>query len=268
MFRILIVDDNLAMGQLLQELMKNSPHRHEFFFAQDGLEALELLHRRGAYADVPRPHLILLDMNMPRLSGLDTLSRIKADPDLRVIPVIMLSTAGSPEDVRKSYRAGANAYLRKPATLQGALKLVQAVENFWMDLALLSGTGQASSEGGVRVDAEVIIPAGTRPGPPIATTTGQAAWRRWEASQKKIAALPDRLADCEEHDRLLREFGDAVLDILKLHEQQYLAIIEGDSDSQRFDLLIHMASEKKQTAKYDYIQHVGIHGCKDKNAFE
>ena len=77
---------------------------------------------------------------------------------------------------------------------------------------------------------------------------------------------PPRGSGCEEHHHLLNEFGVAVREILKLHQQQFLAIVEGDSESHRFDLLIHMANEKKQLAKYEYLRHVEAHGCSNANA--
>jgi chemotaxis family two-component system response regulator Rcp1 len=146
MFRILVVDDDPLAAHLLQELMKNLQRRHEVCIAKDGMEALDFLHCRGPYVDAPRPNLILLDMNMPGLSGLETLSAIKRDPELCVIPVIMLSTADSPEGVRQSYQAHANRYVQKPTNLERSVKLVQALEAFWMDFALLPSCDGRKSE--------------------------------------------------------------------------------------------------------------------------
>jgi two-component system, chemotaxis family, response regulator Rcp1 len=126
--------------------MKNLQRRHEVHFTKDGMEALDFLHCRGPYADAPRPNLILLDMNMPRLSGLETLSAIKSDPKLCVIPVIMLSRADSPEEVRKSYQAHANCYVQKPTNLERSVKLVQALEALWMDFAFLSSCEERKLE--------------------------------------------------------------------------------------------------------------------------
>jgi len=84
---------------------------------------------------------------------------------------------------------------------------------------------------------------------------------------EKLSSAPALVdAGCEEHARCLEKFGIAVRELLELHEQQWLAIIDGDSDSHRFDVLIHMANEKKQAAKYDYLRHVEAHGCSDFNA--
>jgi hypothetical protein len=87
-----------------------------------------------------------------------------------------------------------------------------------------------------------------------------------DASQK-LESPPARRSGCEQHDRLLEDFGGAVRELLELHEQQWLAIVDGDDDSPRFDILIHMANEKKQWAKYAYLRHVETHGCSNLNAF-
>ena len=104
MFRILVVDDSPSVEHILREVAKDLRQPVELAFVADGEEALDFLHRRGAYAEARLPHLVLLDVNMPRLGGLATLSAIKADPELRMIPVIMFSTTTSPEDLRRSYR--------------------------------------------------------------------------------------------------------------------------------------------------------------------
>jgi CheY-like chemotaxis protein len=136
-FRILIVDDSAADRSLLKELMKGLSRPHQEFTVSDGLEALDFLHCRGTYKDTPRPNLILLDMNMPRLSGLEVLAAIKGDPNLCVIPVIMLSTSSAPEDVHRCYQSHANVYVQKPRDLDEAGQLIQAIEAFWMQFALL-----------------------------------------------------------------------------------------------------------------------------------
>jgi len=108
-----VVDDDPAGAHLLRELTKNLQRRHELHFVWDGVQALDFLNRRGGYANAERPHLVLLDVNLPRLGGLETLAAIKSDPELCTIPVIMLSTSNSPQDVRKSYQARANCYVAK-----------------------------------------------------------------------------------------------------------------------------------------------------------
>jgi CheY-like chemotaxis protein len=131
------VDDNYGDAYLLSELMKNLQRPHEEFIVRSGMEALNFLHQRAGYEQVPRPNLILLDINMPGLSGIDVLSAIKGDPELSVIPVIMLSTSTSPEEVRHCYQCHANVYVQKPADLDESERLIHAIEAFWMDFAII-----------------------------------------------------------------------------------------------------------------------------------
>jgi len=222
-FHILVVDDDRASAELLRGLMKNLRGRYELHFVWDGVEALDFLRRRGPHAEVPRPNLVLLDINMPRLGGLETLSAIKSDPELYMIPVIMLSTSSSLDDVRESYLARANCFVQKPIDLDRSVKLLLSIETFWMDFVLL---------------------------PPHSAEARIRAMRNMEAA-----------AECGEHSRLLSELGLAVRGLLTLHEQQFQAIVEGDEDCARFDILIHLANEQKQMSKYAYLRHVEAHGC-------
>ena len=137
MFRLLIVEDNPAEAALMRDLLKTLRRPHELYFAADGLDALDFLHCRGAYADAPRPNLILLDVQMPRMNGHDFLTSIKNDPQFSVIPVIMLSTSIRPEDISRAYQAHANCYVQKPNSLERAEKLIRAIEAFWIDVAIL-----------------------------------------------------------------------------------------------------------------------------------
>jgi chemotaxis family two-component system response regulator Rcp1 len=234
MFRILVVDDDPASGYLLQNLMKNMQRPHELHVVKDGLDALDFLHHRGSYRDIPLPNLILLDFHMPRLSGPETLAAIRSHPELRFIPVIMLSTSDRPEDVRRSYEAQANCYVQKPTDLDRSVKLVNAVEAFWIEFALPPPPGKFGDTG-----------------PAIAPEPGEAR---------------SRAMACVEQNRLLDAFGAAVQELLQLHEQQFRAIVEGDTECNRFDLLVHMANEQKQAAKYAYLRHVESHGCSNTDA--
>ena len=137
MFRLLIVDDNPGDAELLWQLLRTLNGPHEAYFAIDGVDALDFLYCRGPYADAPLPNLILLDINMPRMNGHELLARLKSDAELSIIPVIMLSTSSSPNDIRRAYQLHVNCYVLKPTTLDRAQKLVQAVEAFWMDVAVL-----------------------------------------------------------------------------------------------------------------------------------
>jgi chemotaxis family two-component system response regulator Rcp1 len=275
-FRILIVDDDPAGVNLLRELMKNLHRQHELHFVWDGVEALDFLHRRGAYANAPRPNLILLDVNLPRLGGLETLSAIKSHPELCVIPVIMLSTSSSPHDVRKSYQARANCYVQKPTDLGRSVMLIQAVEAFWMDFALLpTGEDRYAPRKRQLTDSKrdnptFDAPSGEiRSGQPIAFQPAEASSQAMqnERSPAETSVLSGR-SECEEHNRLLDGLGLAVREIIELHEQQFAAIREGDTECHRFDLLTHMANEKKQLAKYAYLRHVEAHGCATLHVFK
>jgi chemotaxis family two-component system response regulator Rcp1 len=103
-FRILVIDDDRPGAEMFRQMMKKLHGRYELQFVWDGVDALDFLRRKGIYQDALLPHLILLDINMPRLGGLETLSAIKSDPELAMIPVIMLSTSSSPDDVRAAIR--------------------------------------------------------------------------------------------------------------------------------------------------------------------
>jgi chemotaxis family two-component system response regulator Rcp1 len=249
MFRILVVDDDPASGYLLQTLMKDLQRPHEFYVVKDGLDALDFLHHRGAYHDIPLPNLILLDFHMPRLNGPETLAAIKSHPELRFIPVIMLSTSDRPEDVRRSYEAQANCYVQKPTDLDRSVKLVRAVEAFWIEFALPAPSAGRNGEDSRRAGSAG--PRENHTGPAIAPLAGEAR---------------SRTMVCVEHSRLLDVFGAAVQDLLHLHEQQFSAIVEGDTECNRFDLLIHMANEQKQAAKYAFLRHVESHGCSNTDA--
>jgi CheY-like chemotaxis protein len=137
MFRFLLVDDNPAEAELLKNLLKTLGRPHQVYFVRNGIDALDFLHRRGAYFDAPRPDLILLDINMPKMNGFDVLVAIKNHPELRMTPVIMLSTSRSASDIRLAYQNHANSYVQKPANLEGAEKIIKAIQGFWLDVAVL-----------------------------------------------------------------------------------------------------------------------------------
>jgi chemotaxis family two-component system response regulator Rcp1 len=265
MFRILVVDDDRAAAYSLREVMKNLHSRPELHFVSDGVEALDFLHRRGAYEGAPRPDLILLDVNMPRLGGLETLSAIKSDPQLYVIPVIMLSASTSLEDIRESYQARANCYVQKPTDLDRSVKFVQAIETFWRDFALLPARDDrtwgprhaADSKRHTTIRNQ--LPDSGKPLAPASAEARNQAMHH-DSPNRKIAR-PRRTSGCAQHNQLLDDFGVAVRELLNLHEQQFLAIVDEDSECTRFDLLIHMANEQKQRAKYAYLRHVEAHGC-------
>jgi CheY-like chemotaxis protein len=103
----------------------------------DGEQALDYLHRRGRYADAARPNLIVLDLKMPKVSGLEVLDQIKADAELRTIPIVVLTSSDRPEDVTESYSGGANSFVTKPASLTGLREGVREMARYWIDVATL-----------------------------------------------------------------------------------------------------------------------------------
>jgi chemotaxis family two-component system response regulator Rcp1 len=105
--------------------------------ASDGTEAMALLRREGKYANVPRPDLILLDLNLPRKDGRQVLEEIKGNPTLMTIPIVILTTSASEEDVLRSYQLHANCYISKPVDLDGFLKVIKSIDNFWLSIVKL-----------------------------------------------------------------------------------------------------------------------------------
>ena len=134
---ILHAEDDFADAQLTRLALDEGPTPVEVHYVFDGEEALGFLRREGEHADAPRPDLVLLDLNMPRLGGHETLMRIKQDPKLRSIPVLVLTTSGAPRDVERSYDSHVNSYLRKPMGYEALVELMRGVEHFWAETAVL-----------------------------------------------------------------------------------------------------------------------------------
>jgi len=153
MFRLLVVEDEPADRELYRILLKRLKRPYELYFAVDGIDALDFLHCRGAYRDAPRPNLLLVDLNMPRMSGLDLLREIKSDAELSVIPVILLSTSTAPADIQNAYLAHANCYVAKPRNLEQADQIIQAIEAFWLDVAVLPECAEPPRKAKLRTDS-------------------------------------------------------------------------------------------------------------------
>ena len=132
---ILLVEDNPADVRLTQEAFKVARVPNRLHVARDGVEALSML--RDATGAVPRPDLILLDLNLPRKDGCEVLQDIKRDEALRHIPGVILSTSQSEQDVARSYRLGANAFVTKPVDIDRFFQVIQSLEQFWLDTARL-----------------------------------------------------------------------------------------------------------------------------------
>ncbi|MBC8139342.1 MAG: response regulator [Fibrella sp.] len=126
-------DDQMLAGEALAECRLVNTIR----FVGDGEELMDYLKRQGDYsvpAAAPRPGLILLDLNMPRKNGREALQEIKADPDLRSIPVVILTTSSSEEDIAQAYDAGANSYIAKPVTFEGLVEVMKRIRMYWLEI--------------------------------------------------------------------------------------------------------------------------------------
>lgn len=134
---ILMVDDDPADVRLTREALKTQRLSVEMYAVADGIEAMAFLHRKQGYAQKPRPDLILLDLNMPRMNGRETLQAIKTDPVLKNIPVIILTTSERKEDILMAYDHNANCYITKPAAWRDFVKTIDLIEDFWLNLVQL-----------------------------------------------------------------------------------------------------------------------------------
>lgn len=134
---ILLVEDNPGDVRLTREAMKEGKVCNELHVAGDGVEAIAYLRREGKYADAPRPDLILLDLNLPRMDGREVLQQIKGCTDLRRIPVVVLTTSTAEQDILKSYDLHANCYINKPIDLDQFIAVVRSIEHFWLSMVKL-----------------------------------------------------------------------------------------------------------------------------------
>ena len=134
---ILLIDDDPVDVKLTTEQLATSKLRNRVTWAKDGVEALAMLRNEGEHADVPTPDLILLDLNMPRMDGHQFLSEVKADPELAMIPIVVVTTSDEDADIVESYRLHANAYVTKPIGLEQMGKVVRAIEGFWFEVVRL-----------------------------------------------------------------------------------------------------------------------------------
>ena len=134
---ILLVEDNPGDARLAVEALRESKVRNNLHHVKNGVEATDFLYRREGYDGVPRPDLILLDLNLPKKDGREVLEEIKVDDQLRLIPVVILTTSAAERDLVKSYGLHANAYIVKPIDLDQFIEVVQAIENFWFTVVKL-----------------------------------------------------------------------------------------------------------------------------------
>ncbi|MFC7166234.1 response regulator [Halospeciosus flavus] len=134
---ILLVEDNPGDVRLTKEAFKEAHINNNLHVVRDGEAALDFLYRRGEHADAPCPNLVLLDLNLPKVDGMEVLERVKSDSDLRRIPVVILTSSEAEEDVVESYENHSNAYLTKPIDPDDFVELVQSFEDFWLTLVEL-----------------------------------------------------------------------------------------------------------------------------------
>ena len=133
LINILLVEDNPADVRLTEEALKEAANAlTRLHVASDGAEALDFLHRRGAFTGAPRPDLVLLDLNLPRVDGRQVLEHVKNDPDLRRIPVVVLTTSPSEDDILHAYDQHVNSYIRKPVDLDEFLSVLKAIDDYWL----------------------------------------------------------------------------------------------------------------------------------------
>jgi two-component system, chemotaxis family, response regulator Rcp1 len=134
---ILLVEDNEADVRLTQEVLTDSKVRNNLIVANDGAEALSCLRRQGKFKNYARPDLILLDLNLPVKDGREVLAQIKEDPNLKTIPVVILTTSKAEEDILKTYNLHANCYITKPVDLDQFVTVVRYIEDFWLAIVKL-----------------------------------------------------------------------------------------------------------------------------------
>jgi CheY-like chemotaxis protein len=138
---VLLVEDSPGDVRLTREAFKDAKVYINLHVASDGAEALAFLKREGEYAAAPRPDLILLDLNLPKKDGREVLAEIKESPTLKSIPVVILTTSASEEDILRSYLLHANCYITKPVGIDGFLKVVNSIDNFWLSVVQLPRQG-------------------------------------------------------------------------------------------------------------------------------
>jgi CheY-like chemotaxis protein len=134
---ILLVEDSPADVLIAREALAEAKLINHIHVAEDGVEALDFLYKRGKFASAPRPDLILLDLNLPRKNGREVLAEIKADENLKSIPVVVLTTSSAEEDILKSYNLHANCYVVKPVEFDSFVKAVQSIQQFWFSIVSL-----------------------------------------------------------------------------------------------------------------------------------
>jgi CheY-like chemotaxis protein len=143
---ILLVEDNPADVRLIRDAFEETPADYHLNVAPDGEDALDFLFRRGAHINAGQVHMVLLDLNLPIMSGNAVLRAIRANEDTRLLPVIILSSSGAGKDVRQAYESHANGYIRKPRDLDGIYKAIDSLKHFWFEIAELPSCKRRSDD--------------------------------------------------------------------------------------------------------------------------
>jgi chemotaxis family two-component system response regulator Rcp1 len=138
---ILLVEDSPSDTELTQEALREAKVRNHLSSVEDGVQAMDFLRRRGLYAVAPRPDLIMLDLNLPRKDGREVLAEIKEDPELKTIPVVVLTTSQAEQDVLRAYHLHANCYITKPVDFEQFLHAIRSIESFWLLVVTLPPRG-------------------------------------------------------------------------------------------------------------------------------
>jgi chemotaxis family two-component system response regulator Rcp1 len=138
---ILLVEDSPSDTELTVEALRGAKISNQLSAVEDGVQAMQFLRRQGPYANAPRPDLILLDLNLPRKDGREVLAELKSDANLKAIPVVVLSTSGSEQDVVGAYQLNANCYIVKPVDFKQFLEVVKTIESFWLTVVTLPRGG-------------------------------------------------------------------------------------------------------------------------------
>ncbi len=132
--KILLVEDNPADIRLIKEVFKDTNSNNKIFVVKDGIDALNFLYKREKFSSAPKPDIILLDLNLPRKDGREVLKEIKENENFKYIPIVVLTTSSSREDVIRTYGNHANCYITKPVDFDNFLKVIKSIEDFWLKM--------------------------------------------------------------------------------------------------------------------------------------
>jgi two-component system, chemotaxis family, response regulator Rcp1 len=134
---ILLVEDSPSDIELTVEALRDAKLRNNLSFVEDGVQAIEFLRRQGKFAKAPRPDLIMLDLNLPRKDGREVLAEIKADDNLKTIPIVVLTTSQAEKDILQAYKLNCNCYIKKPVDFTEFLAVIRSIEDFWLSVVTL-----------------------------------------------------------------------------------------------------------------------------------